>query len=966
MRHPIGFDGQLVDAAFLTALEDDAAVGILDRTLALQAGHGVVAGLGVTCTIAWTLNIGLGVAYDLNGDRIEIPSNITVSFLGQPPNTYVMLEILTTDTTPSVHPLTGVSYMTRRVDSYQIVFSTTQDPSLVTLTKITTILAGIASFDSSYRTIWSSKIQPGSITDDRFDQTGSIPVHVAKVGTGTKSDTNPHGQAPADVGIVSDTSPVQHQQVDHAAGFEPPSAGATLTVSSTDASAVLTYSARKPGLDGNVISITHVVAGTDTTLAVTLTGTAISIALETNGDGLAVSTAAEVAAAVLAHVEANKLVLVTAGGAGTGAVGSLPETFLSGGLDKVETTEYGKLLVTSGNPDRIDLGSPVIGDSVLIDGQRLTAAFSPSRFEFTNGHRYSGLYDCWARPNGTAEMTLRMKWAAAQKVTGVQVVEIDDRHPVGKFGLVVSGGSEPSLAWAGGPAVRLDPPGVAFTGDKEYRLRSALPGSPGILVQVTYGLLARNEVDLIDVLRIVRTDADLLLGQVFWTGTATGKLGIGTYGQTGEAHDRRSFGNLTYEQLHYDTTQRLERIHDETRTNGFYLGGLISSIGGLSIAVSASIVWIDGRRIRVGQARLTVPASTTGTVLIGPTGTVQFSTTDPAASQIRGRFARVASVTTDATDVKRIQDERILLGDVDEHRLLGSNLRYSAVAQQVPRISVPRGPNGQVDNVSAGRTLVLESDGPPNTYRTRFYTKDYAGSGGANPVTALEIVMNARWAPTFQNKTNVWVPDNPKFNSVRYVFQTDGLIVQHKNRAENLFEYPSWNDIVSPAWDNTPYWFTPRTRVLQMQTKLITASTGYAVGKYNPDIGLAIQSRLIPKGFIKAWGYLNITTGTPTYRTSFGMSAAAPVVASNIITLTMLQSFTKFHQNHRPVDGTSGDLLDCIVICSHSAPDSIAKIAAARPIIDSGVNKINILMNVNISTITSDEIFFMVLGSQPF
>lgn len=79
-------------------------------------------------------------------------------------------------------------------------------------------------------------------------------------------------------------------------------------------------------LGGSAPTIKHVVSGNNTALAVTDDGNdTVIVALETNGSGVAISTAAEVAAAVNAYVSAENHWYAQATGDGTGIAGALAE-----------------------------------------------------------------------------------------------------------------------------------------------------------------------------------------------------------------------------------------------------------------------------------------------------------------------------------------------------------------------------------------------------------------------------------------------------------------------------------------------------------------------------------------------------------------------------------------------------------------------------------------------------------------
>ena len=99
------------------------------------------------------------------------------------------------------------------------------------------------------------------------------------------------------------------------------------------ASSGLTWTAIAAGPDGNAITVEFVVAGNDSPLAISVSGTDIVVHLATDASGVATSTAAQVSAAVAASPAASALVAVTNTGAsdGSGVLGALSPAHLTGG-----------------------------------------------------------------------------------------------------------------------------------------------------------------------------------------------------------------------------------------------------------------------------------------------------------------------------------------------------------------------------------------------------------------------------------------------------------------------------------------------------------------------------------------------------------------------------------------------------------------------------------------------------------
>ncbi len=99
----------------------------------------------------------------------------------------------------------------------------------------------------------------------------------------------------------------------------------------------LKYTAKVAGTVGNATRITYVVAGVSTALTVAVAGNDITVNVATNAGSAAISTAAQVLAAVQASVAATAKVSVelATGNDGTGVVTALALTNLAGGTEAV-------------------------------------------------------------------------------------------------------------------------------------------------------------------------------------------------------------------------------------------------------------------------------------------------------------------------------------------------------------------------------------------------------------------------------------------------------------------------------------------------------------------------------------------------------------------------------------------------------------------------------------------------------
>lgn len=110
---------------------------------------------------------------------------------------------------------------------------------------------------------------------------------------------------------------------------------ATLTTAVSGTNNDMDYTAKVKGVSGNSITIAYVVAGLSTALSVSVTGTAITVNVATDGAGAATSTAAQVKTAIDASPAASALVSVanSASNNGTGAVAAMGATALANGVN---------------------------------------------------------------------------------------------------------------------------------------------------------------------------------------------------------------------------------------------------------------------------------------------------------------------------------------------------------------------------------------------------------------------------------------------------------------------------------------------------------------------------------------------------------------------------------------------------------------------------------------------------------
>lgn len=93
----------------------------------------------------------------------------------------------------------------------------------------------------------------------------------------------------------------------------------------------LKFTAMEPGVPGNSFTIEYVVAGDDTPLTVTRTGRAFVVNVETDEDGVAVSTAQDVMDEVNALYGSYVLAELKSGNDGTGVVSTMAAQSFTGG-----------------------------------------------------------------------------------------------------------------------------------------------------------------------------------------------------------------------------------------------------------------------------------------------------------------------------------------------------------------------------------------------------------------------------------------------------------------------------------------------------------------------------------------------------------------------------------------------------------------------------------------------------------
>jgi hypothetical protein len=116
-----------------------------------------------------------------------------------------------------------------------------------------------------------------------------------------------------------------------------PAKNATLTTAFAGNHNDLKFTAKPAGTVGNGYRVAFVVSGASTPLSVGLSGNDVTVTVQTNGSSVAISTAAQVLAALQASapISAKFEVALAAGNDGTGVVAALALTNLTGGTQTV-------------------------------------------------------------------------------------------------------------------------------------------------------------------------------------------------------------------------------------------------------------------------------------------------------------------------------------------------------------------------------------------------------------------------------------------------------------------------------------------------------------------------------------------------------------------------------------------------------------------------------------------------------
>jgi len=145
-------------------------------------------------------------------------------------------------------------------------------------------------------------------------------------------------------------------------------AQASLIVPGSGPDGGVSYTAITPGDAGNAITVTHIQTGILTALSVTVTGTAISVTLATDGAGAISSTANDVALAVNTYAPAAALVQAVGTGTGLSLAGAIATTHLFGGLDYGTVRYFLRAGASNVRVNQVHPGAPLSPLSLTVAG----------------------------------------------------------------------------------------------------------------------------------------------------------------------------------------------------------------------------------------------------------------------------------------------------------------------------------------------------------------------------------------------------------------------------------------------------------------------------------------------------------------------------------------------------------------------------------------------------------------------
>lgn len=285
-------------------------------------------------------------------------------------------------------------------------------------------------------------------------------------------------------------------------------------------------------------------------------------------------------------------------------------------------------------PDQINITQLTVGDSILVNGNRITnvPGVTPTNLTFLTAGVNPELYEIYVDGNGTVSKNLRAQYGGPATVTGVYVVDVSPLHEAGTF--VLDQALGPGLmVWDGG----LDMDNPSTDGFMICRR----PGKPEQWILLWIDVSALDPGSPADSITIFASIAEqnnrLLLANVNWSGSATGFLGYGNWGSSGSPYDKRRRGNLGSKALSTEAVETyIERYFKETRSDGIAfldpgsqaLGDAF--VGGSStFTIAAGVGYASGKRVSWPETQLTAPDGSTTYVWIDETGTVKQSISKP-------------------------------------------------------------------------------------------------------------------------------------------------------------------------------------------------------------------------------------------------------------------------------------------------------------------------------------------------
>lgn len=541
-----------------------------------------------------------------------------------------------------------------------------------------------------------------------------------------------------------------------------------------------------------------------------------------------------------------------------------------------ETSVAGAVSVVPGPPDSATITQIAGLNTIVVDGVRLVAGgVSPTTVTFVDADisKHPGMYELVLDPNdtpvGVPVKNLRLVYVGQRTAVGVQPVDCDQDHEDGPFYLTYTANPK-TLRWADGPTVTVG------TIDALYELRSL----SGHVLTVWVDVSALPTFGTRDIIQVQGTEigkTKFALANLFWSGsdstktsppTTASRLGYGNEGTFGTALDKRTFGTTSFVNLGTKLQEYLSKFHSELHADGWVEGGGGSIKDGFIFQVDGGTVWVGGKRFIIKPATLTLPPSAVSIVYVDDGGVLRHSTQDPAKVHFykKARFARAYRVQASEDSLKVFHDERVLFQLDKEQMRLGTNSLFSSLVQQIPRMTIDQGPNGNF-NPSDGRrnrTRWIFSQGPNGyqntsvyfTNRSENYTDLVTGTTVIRTSVGFEIAINCEWTPDFGGTpgNDRWVANLTTENALVYGWDTDGFYVRVRTVGDIGISASWFDGAAPPTWSNLA--LTHNFKLQKMTLRATNSGTGLA---NNPNSSTGFKNALIPMSIVKAWAVIEFS-----------------------------------------------------------------------------------------------------------